>query len=83
MTVELFQTDSSFMTTSSGNPLYWFVQEHFLGGSQFFMTVPGASAPGPIDLYTNIVAGTQTVYDYDPINPRGMGDVPVIPKGGF
>lgn len=76
--VSLFQTDSSFMTTQSGNPLFWYVQEHYLGGSQFFITVPGASAPSA-DLYSLIVAGTQKPFDYDPINPAGDGYMPTVP----
>lgn len=78
--VSLFQTDSTYMTTQNGGPLYWFVQEHFLYGSQFFITVPGADAPGPVDLYSLIVSGTQTRYDYDPSNPRGNGTMPALPS---
>ena len=79
MSVNLFQTDSSFMTTDSGNSLWWFVQEHFLGGMQYFITVPGSASPGPVDIHTLIVAGTATPYDYDPVNPRGNGTMPAVP----
>lgn len=78
--VELFQTDSEFMTTRNGGPLYWFVQEHFLDGYQYFITVPGDSAPGPVDLYSLIVDGTQTKYDYNPGNPLGNGTMPALPS---
>lgn len=80
--VLLFQTDSEYMTTDSGNPLYWFVQEHFLGGRQYFITCPGLSM-NPVDINTLIVPGTITSYDYDPISPLGNGTMPAVPSGGF
>jgi hypothetical protein len=80
--VLLFQTDSSYMTTDSGNPLYWFVQEHYLGGRQYFISCPGTTQ-SPADINTLIVPGTITPYDYDPISPLGNGTMPSVPAGGF
>lgn len=82
VSVLLFQTDSSFMTTDSGNPLYWFVQEHYLGGAQYFIICPGMSE-SPVDIHTLIVPGTVTSYDYDPVSPLGNGTMPAVPTGGF
>lgn len=82
MSVLLFQTDSPYMTTDSGNPLYWFVQEHYLGGSQYFITAPGMTE-SPDDIHALIVPGTVTPYDYDPVSPAGNGTMPAVPSGGF
>jgi hypothetical protein len=82
MAVLLFQTDSSYMTTDSGNPLYWFVQEHYLGGRQYFISCPGMTQ-SPVDINTLIVPGTITSYDYDPVSPLGTGTMPAVPTGGF
>lgn len=72
MSVTLFATDNSFLTTDSGQPLTYFVEEHFMGGQTYSITVPEATV-SPADIHTLIVAGTVGQYNYDPVNPLGYG----------
>lgn len=68
----LFATDNPGITTDSGGPFVWNVVEHFLGGRTFRITVPSASAPGPVDINTLIVAGSIQPGDFDPASPLGF-----------
>ena len=68
--VKLFATENPGLVTDDGNPLTYHVTEHFLGGQQFDISVPGASAPG-VSLYSLAVAGTIRPFKYDPVNPLG------------
>jgi hypothetical protein len=81
--ITLFATDQtasgSVITTDSGSPLTYWVTEHFMGGRQFQITVPSASAPGPADINSLIVAGSVTPYAYDPVSPMGQMLIPVPP----
>jgi hypothetical protein len=71
--IEVFATDQTAsgvtITTDSGNPLFYFVIEHFLGGRTYHIQVPTADAPGPVDIESLIVAGTVKPYKYDPVFP--------------
>lgn len=72
MSVTLFATDNADLTTDSGQPLTYYVEEHFMGGRTFSITVPEASV-SPVDINSLIVAGTVGQYNYDPANPLGYG----------
>lgn len=68
--VKLFATDNPHMVTDSGTPLTYHVIEHFMGGSEFDITVPGATALYS-PLYGQIVPGSQKPWKYDPLVPMG------------
>ena len=70
LVVKLYATDNPSMVTDSGEPLTYHVIEHFLGGTEFDITVPGATAMYA-PLYSQIVDGTQRPWKYDPLNPMG------------
>lgn len=90
LTVRLAATDNPNLVTDSGDPLTYHVTEHFKGGREFDITVPGAlaTATNPT-LYAQIVSGSAVPYQYDPIDPMGyLGanlDIPpgyTAPSGG-
>jgi hypothetical protein len=74
LVVKLYATDNPNITTDNGLPLTYHVTEHFLGGVQFDISVPGASAPG-VGLYGLVKAGTLRPWQYDPVNPMGTPQV--------
>lgn len=81
--IEVFATDQTAdgvtITTDSGNPLTYYVTEHFLGGRTYQISVPTADAPGPVDINSLIVAGSIKPYAFDPVNPMGNDLIPVPP----
>lgn len=83
LSMEVFATDQttsgSAITTDSGSPLTYWVTEHMLGGRTFQVSVPSASAPGPVDINSLIVPGSVQPYAYDPVNPMGNSLIPVTP----
>ena len=80
--VKLFATDNPGLVTDDGNPLTYHVTEHFLGGQQFDISVPGASAPGT-GLYSLVNAGTQSPWQYDPVNPLGTPQAGLTPPEAY
>lgn len=66
----LLCTDNAGMTTDSGNPLTYYVTEHFTGGRSYQITVPSDSV-SPVDINSLIVTGTVCPYKYDPVWPMG------------
>jgi len=70
--LECFQicSDATGLMTLSGNPLTFHVTEHWLGGSQYDITTPKAS-PDPADLYSLMITGSQSAYQFDPRQPMG------------
>lgn len=75
LNIEVFATDQtasgSTIATDNGNPLFYFVTEHFMGGRTYHIQVPSSSSPGPVDIESLIVAGTIQEYKYDPVFPMG------------
>lgn len=73
--IEVFATDQTVngetITTDNGQPLFYFVTEHFMGGRTYHIQVPSSSSPGPVDIESLIVAGTIQEYNYDPVFPMG------------
>jgi hypothetical protein len=71
--IEVFATDQTAsgvtITTDSGNALYYFVIEHFIGGRSYHIQVPASDSPGPVDIESLIVAGTVQPFKYDPVFP--------------
>lgn len=72
--VFLVATDATGLATSTGNALTYHVREHWLGGTQYDITAPGASAD-PVDLYSLMVSGSQQPYAYDPRQPLAISEV--------
>jgi hypothetical protein len=75
MAVTLMTTQNVAIVTDSGNPLTYHVVEHFMGGTQFDIAIPG-SATSPVDLRSLIVPGSIQPYNYDPAFP--MGNEPYV-----
>lgn len=69
--VGLIATDTVGLTTDGGGPLTYAVTEHMLGGRQFTITVPKASAT-PVDLDSLIVSNSVSAYPFDPSWPLGV-----------
>lgn len=71
----VFATDQtasgSTITTDSGNALFYFVTEHWLGGRTYHMQVPSTDANTTVDINSLIVPGTINPYRYDPVFPDG------------
>jgi hypothetical protein len=63
-------SDASGLVTLAGDPLTFHVTEHWLGGSQFDISTPSASAD-PVDLYALMLTGSQQPYQFDPRQPMG------------
>jgi hypothetical protein len=76
--VKLYATDNPNMITDSGAPLTYHVIEHFKGGRQFDISVPGASTPG-VSLYSLISAGSIQPWQYSPVFPMGVPQTPSTP----
>jgi hypothetical protein len=74
LVVKLYATDNPNIVTDNGLPLTYHVTEHFLGGVQFDISVPGASTSGT-GLYSLVKAGTLRPWQYDPVNPMGTPEV--------
>jgi hypothetical protein len=73
------QGDNATVATNLGQPFTYWVIEHFMGGCSYQITVPSASAPGPVDIRSLAVAGTIQPYAYDPVNPMGQTLIPIPP----
>ena len=71
MAVVIMATVNSAIVTDSGNPLVYHVVEHFLGGQQYDISIPG-NAVSPVDLRSLIVGGTIQPYAFDPMFPMGV-----------
>lgn len=71
VSVTLMTTDNVAIATDSGKPLTYHVVEHFLGGRQFDIILPGSSV-SPVDLGSLIVSGTIAPYSFDPMFPLGV-----------
>lgn len=73
--IEVFATDQTVggetIVTDNGQPLFYFVTEHFMGGRTYHIEVPSSSSPGPVDIESLIVAGTIQEYNFDPVFPMG------------
>jgi hypothetical protein len=73
LNIQVFATDQtasgSTVMTDSGNTFFYWVTEHWLGGRRFQITVPSASAPGPVDINSLVVPGSVVSYKYDPVFP--------------
>jgi hypothetical protein len=80
LAVTLLATDAEGMVTDSGDPLTYWVTEHFLGGRTYQVTVPAAS-DSPADISSLVVAGTASPYSYDPVSPMGSDLIPVLLPG--
>jgi hypothetical protein len=78
LSVPMLCTDNAGMVTDSGNPLTYWVTEHFLGGRRYQISVPSDSV-SPVDINSLVITGTVQPYSYDPVNPMGNLLVP-IPK---
>lgn len=74
--VSLLCTDNAGLTTDSGQPLTYWVTEHFLGGRVYQISVPSATV-SPVDINSLIVSGTVQPYSYDPVNPMGNWLIPM------
>lgn len=73
--VYLIASDASGLSVLNGHPLTYHVREHWLGGSQFDITAPEASAD-PVDIYSLMVADTQEAYPFDPRAPLTLSLAP-------
>jgi hypothetical protein len=62
-------TSGSLIQTDTGNPLFYYVTEHWLGGRTYQIQVPVSSVGTPTDINTLIVPGTIAEYKYDPVFP--------------
>lgn len=69
--VYLIASDDVGLVTSNNKPLTFHVREHWLGGTQFDITTPGASAD-PTDVYSLMVSNSQEAYQYDPRQPLAI-----------
>ena len=71
VSVTLMTTDNVAIVTDSGSALTYHVVEHFLGGQQYDIILPGSSV-SPVDLRSLIVSGTIAPYAFDPAFPLGV-----------
>jgi hypothetical protein len=73
LNINVFATDQtasgSAVVTDSGNPFFYYVTEHWIGGRRFQMYVPSSSAASPVDINSLIVPGSIKPYKYDPVFP--------------
>jgi hypothetical protein len=71
-------SDAPGLITAAGMPLTFHVIQHWLGGVQFDITTPNASSD-PTDLYSLIIEGSVTPYQYDPRQPLTTSMSSVLP----
>ncbi len=82
LTVKLYATDNPNLVTDNGLPLTYHVTEHFQGGVQFDISVPGASTPGT-GLYSLVRPGTLRPWQFDPVNPLGTPQAGLEPPESY
>ena len=75
---KLYATDNPNVVTDSGEPLTYHVTEHFKGGRQYDISVPGASIP-PVYLSSLIIEGSIQPWQYSPVFPMGIPGLPSAP----
>jgi hypothetical protein len=79
MSVTIMTTAQTGLATDSGADLTYHVEEHFLGGRQFDISVPADTA-SPANMFSLIVPGSITAYNYDPADPlANEGYIPLTP----
>lgn len=69
LTVILYATDNPSITTDDGGMLTYHVAEHFIGGREYEIQVPGDLTG---DLTSCIIPETIRPFKYDPLYPMGV-----------